>query len=88
MWTRAQISDSFVDVQRVARQLAWVPEGQGGLITIALAKLAARLKVRGCVSPGALPLCEVPEHLLGQRWFASDGGGHRPLPSQLLLGAW
>ncbi|GAB4813276.1 hypothetical protein N2152v2_000322 [Parachlorella kessleri] len=45
VWSRTQIAEAFSDVQRASRQLCWVPEGQGGFLTIALAKLAAKLKV-------------------------------------------
>ena len=46
VWSRTQIAEAFSDVQRASRQLCWVPEGQGGFLTITLAKLAAKLKVR------------------------------------------
>lgn len=42
--TRAQLSDRFVDVARLARQLSMLPEGQGGMLSLAVAKLAAALK--------------------------------------------
>lgn len=42
--TRAQLSDRFVDVARLSRQLSMLPEGQGGMLSLAVAKLAAALK--------------------------------------------
>lgn len=62
VWTRTQLSDGFADVERVSRQLAWVPEGQGGFITTALAKLASKLKVGGLGVNWVSMACADPQH--------------------------
>jgi len=43
--TRAQLTDQFTDVARLSRELSLLPEGQGGMLSVAVAKLAAKLKV-------------------------------------------
>lgn len=43
--TRGQLSDQFQDVSRLTHQLSMLPEGQGGMLSVAVAKLAAKLKV-------------------------------------------
>jgi hypothetical protein len=43
--TRGQLSDQFADVARLSRELSLLPEGQGGMLSVAVAKLAAKLKV-------------------------------------------
>mgnify|MGYP001810672928 CR=1 FL=1 len=48
--TRAQLSEEFENVARLSRQLGMLPEGQGGLLSLALAKLAAALKVGCCTA--------------------------------------
>lgn len=55
MPTRAQLADQFQDVARLSRELSMVPEGQGGMLSVAVAKLAAALKVWWVVSGGAVP---------------------------------
>lgn len=53
MPTRAQLADQFTDVARLSRELSLLPEGQGGMLSVAVAKLAAKLKVGGCWRLGA-----------------------------------
>ena len=43
--TRAQLVDRWSGVSRVTRQLAAIPQGQGGPLSIAVASLASALKV-------------------------------------------
>ncbi len=46
--TRAELLQAFsTDVQRLSRQLASLPAGQGGFLSVTLAKAAALLKVGG-----------------------------------------
>ena len=47
--TRGQLSDQFADVARLSRELSLLPEGQGGMLSVAVAKLSAKLKVGGWV---------------------------------------
>lgn len=44
--TRAQLAARWQDVSRATRQLSYIPSGGGGMFSIALAGVAARLKLR------------------------------------------
>lgn len=65
--TRAQLSDRFLDVARLSRQLSMLPEGRGGMLSLAVAKLAAALKARrrGCQAGKTPGTCI-------RRWAAVD----------------
>ncbi|KAL0045851.1 hypothetical protein WJX82_006724 [Trebouxia sp. C0006] len=57
--TRAQLVDRWSGVSRVTRQLAAIPQGQGGPLSIAVASLASALKIReGPSRPGSAALGE------------------------------
>jgi hypothetical protein len=53
--TRVQIKEGFKDIKRVCGELSLIPEGKGGLLSLATAKVAAALKVN--------PLSEVEREL-------------------------
>jgi hypothetical protein len=55
--SREQLADGFRDVQRLSRQLGMIPEGQGGVLALAVAKLAASLKVGGGCGGGWMGGC-------------------------------
>lgn len=44
--TRAQLAARWPDVHRASSQLSMIPTGSGGILSLALAGLAGRLKVR------------------------------------------
>lgn len=82
--TRAQLTDQFADVARLSRELSLLPEGQGGMLSVAVAKLAAKLKVCAMwLAAGCLDL----------EWFKWPGlaapplvarAAHCPLPAPAL----
>lgn len=55
--TRAQLAARWQDVSRATRQLSYIPSGGGGMFSIALAGVAARLKV--CQPFLAMSLCDI-----------------------------
>ncbi|KAI3424210.1 hypothetical protein D9Q98_009566 [Chlorella vulgaris] len=72
--TRAQLADRFLDVQRLSRELSMVPSGQGGMLSVAVAKLAAKLKIaeRGPLAL-SLPGAGIDRHLAAAQQRLLDG---------------